>query len=69
MLIGIPPFYHRNQELMFDLIKTSVVKFPSFIPLSENCLSFIKKVSYHIIFFCLIYKILKINQLLKFKKF
>jgi len=44
MLIGIPPFYHRNQELMFDLIKTSDVKFPSFIDLSENCIDFIKKV-------------------------
>ena len=44
MLIGIPPFYHRNQELMFDLIKTSDVKFPSFIDLSESCIDFIKKV-------------------------
>ena len=43
MLIGIPPFYHRNQELMFDLIKTSDIKFPSIISLTEECQDFIEK--------------------------
>lgn len=44
MLIGIPPFYHRNQELMFDLIKKNEVKFPSFLQLNFDCLDMIKKV-------------------------
>ena len=48
MLIGIPPFYHRNQELMIDLIKTSDIKFPSFIQLSENCQDFMRKVYLYI---------------------
>ena len=28
MLVGIPPFYHKNREHMFLLIKEASIKFP-----------------------------------------
>ena len=28
MLYGIPPFYNQNQNMMFQLIKDSEVRFP-----------------------------------------
>jgi serine/threonine protein kinase len=49
MLIGIPPFYHRNQELMFDLIKNNELKFPSFLQINYDCLDIIKKVKHRLL--------------------
>jgi len=28
MLVGIPPFYHRNREQMFQLIKGASIRYP-----------------------------------------
>jgi serine/threonine protein kinase len=28
MIVGIPPYYHKNRETMFTMIKTKSVKYP-----------------------------------------
>jgi len=28
MIVGIPPYYHKNRETMFNQIKTKAVKYP-----------------------------------------
>lgn len=43
MVIGIPPFYHQNQSIMFQLIKDGEVKFPSSIKVSEELKDFVRK--------------------------
>lgn len=44
MLTGIPPFYHTNQKLMFQLIVESEVKFPSQVLISEDAKDLIMRV-------------------------
>ena len=44
MLIGIPPFFHQNQNIMFQLIKEGQVRFPSQVTLSSESKDFILKV-------------------------
>lgn len=44
MVVGIPPFYHQNQMIMFQIIKKSEIKFPSQISISEKMKDLIKKV-------------------------
>jgi hypothetical protein len=36
MIIGIPPFYHQNQQKMFELIQEEDVKFPTQIPMKDE---------------------------------
>ena len=43
MLCGLPPFYVENLDRMYDLIKTSPVKFPKRINLSEEAKDIIRK--------------------------
>ena len=43
MLCGLPPFYVENLDKMYELIKTSAVKFPKRIALSEDAKDIIKK--------------------------
>ena len=50
MLVGIPPFYHQNQNFMFQLIKEGEVRFPTQLPIDENVQDLIKKVFYSQIF-------------------
>jgi len=45
LMIGIPPFYHQNQNMMFQLIRDSEVRFPSQINLSPEAKDFISKVN------------------------
>ena len=46
MLIGLPPFYNREQNThkMFSAIQTKEVVFPSKIALSDEAKSFITQV-------------------------
>ena len=46
MLIGLPPFYHPDHELMFQLITESEVSFPSQVSISEEAKDLITKVSH-----------------------
>jgi serum/glucocorticoid-regulated kinase 2 len=43
MLFGIPPFYSKNTEKMFDLITKAELKFPKKINVSEDAKDLIKK--------------------------
>ena len=43
MLCGLPPFYVENLDKMYELIKTSTVKFPKRIVLSEDAKDIIRK--------------------------
>ena len=43
MLCGLPPFYVENLDKMYELIKTSTVKFPKRIVLSEAAKDIIRK--------------------------
>ena len=43
MLFGIPPFYSKNTEKMFDLITKAELKFPKKIEVSEDAKDLIKK--------------------------
>ena len=43
MLCGLPPFYVENLDKMYELIKTSSVKFPKRINLSEDAKDVIRK--------------------------
>ena len=43
MLCGLPPFYVENLDKMYELIKTSSVKFPKRINLSEDAKDIIRK--------------------------
>lgn len=53
MIVGFPPFYtgQQNNNKMFELIKKKAVYFPDEqrhnISMSENCRSFISRVSNH----------------------
>ena len=44
MLVGIPPFYHQNQNFMFQLIAKGELRFPSQLTLNENAKNLITKV-------------------------
>lgn len=56
-MVGIPPFYHQNQNIMFQLIKEGEVKFPSKIEMSEEAKDFIKNVGTISVFFNHFWKI------------
>merc|ERR1711957_644602 len=47
MIVGFPPFYHRNRLAMYDLIEKSPVKFPDTvehgIPMSDDARDLISK--------------------------
>jgi serum/glucocorticoid-regulated kinase 2 len=43
MLCGLPPFYVENLDKMYDMIKTSAVRFPKKINLSEDAKDVIRK--------------------------
>lgn len=43
MLFGIPPFYSRNIEQMYEFIKTSELKFPKKVFISSNAKAIITK--------------------------
>ena len=43
MLCGLPPFYVENLDKMYEMIKTSSVKFPKRINLSEEAKDIIRK--------------------------
>jgi serum/glucocorticoid-regulated kinase 2 len=47
MIVGFPPFYHKNQNTMYDLIEKFPVKFPDpvkhGIPMSEDAKDIISK--------------------------
>lgn len=49
-MIGIPPFYHQNQNMMFQLIRDSEVRFPNQIALSQEAKDFISKVFFFLLF-------------------
>ena len=49
MIVGIPPFYHRNQNTMYEIITKFPVRFPdpvkhAHIKLSEQAKDIISKV-------------------------
>jgi len=37
LVVGIPPFYHENEELVIELIMKHEILYPSFIEISEEC--------------------------------
>ncbi|KAL4427052.1 hypothetical protein ABPG74_001007 [Tetrahymena malaccensis] len=41
MVIGIPPFFNNNQNVMFQQISEKDVKFPTSTPLSKECMDII----------------------------
>eukprot|EP00828_Plagiopyla_frontata_P037393 TRINITY_DN49150_c0_g1_i1.p4 TRINITY_DN49150_c0_g1~~TRINITY_DN49150_c0_g1_i1.p4 ORF type:complete len:115 (-),score=21.44 TRINITY_DN49150_c0_g1_i1:80-424(-) len=43
MIIGIPPFYNQNQNVMFQLILDATLQFPKSIEISLDCQDFITK--------------------------
>lgn len=43
LMVGIPPFYHQNHNMMFQLIQTSDLKFHPQIKLSDEAKDFISK--------------------------
>jgi serum/glucocorticoid-regulated kinase 2 len=46
MIVGIPPFYHQNQKVMFEFIRSKTIIFPGDkynIPISEECKDIISK--------------------------
>lgn len=43
MIVGIPPFYHHNQSVMFQLIVERDLKFPQTTPISDNGKDLISK--------------------------
>ena len=43
MLCGLPPFYVENLDKMYEMIKSSAVKFPKRISLSEDAKDVIRK--------------------------
>jgi hypothetical protein len=49
MLVGIPPFYHQNQHVMYQYITTKNIIFPDAakykIPITEEAKDLISKVS------------------------
>ena len=44
MMVGIPPFYHNNQMMMFQLIRKAEIRFPAQITVSEEAKDLVKKV-------------------------
>jgi serine/threonine protein kinase len=48
MIVGFPPFYHKNQNTMYELIQKYPVRFPDpvkhKITMSEDCQDLITKV-------------------------
>ncbi len=45
-LVGISPFYHPNQTLMFELIVEAEVKFPSQVAISDESKDLIVRVRF-----------------------
>ena len=45
MMVGIPPFYHNNQMMMFQLIRKAEIRFPAQIVISEEAKDLVKKVT------------------------
>mmetsp|Transcript_31020 Transcript_31020/g.35337 ORF Transcript_31020/g.35337 Transcript_31020/m.35337 type:complete len:459 (+) Transcript_31020:632-2008(+) len=43
MMVGIPPYYNQNVQLMYQLIKHAELRFPSKRPLSADATDIIKK--------------------------
>jgi len=47
MIVGFPPFYHKNQNTMYELISKYPVRFPDpdkhKIPMSEECKDLINR--------------------------
>eukprot|EP00357_Protocruzia_adherens_P036348 CAMPEP_0115025558 /NCGR_PEP_ID=MMETSP0216-20121206/34092_1 /TAXON_ID=223996 /ORGANISM="Protocruzia adherens, Strain Boccale" /LENGTH=457 /DNA_ID=CAMNT_0002400205 /DNA_START=786 /DNA_END=2159 /DNA_ORIENTATION=+ len=43
MMVGIPPYYNQNVQLMYQLIKHAELRFPSKRPLSDDATDIIKK--------------------------
>jgi serum/glucocorticoid-regulated kinase 2 len=43
MLVGVPPFYNQNIQLMYELIQHGEIKFPVASPLSANAEDLITK--------------------------
>ena len=46
MLVGIPPFYHQNQKVMYEFIRIKSIIFPDAkykIPISDECKDIINK--------------------------
>lgn len=43
MLVGIPPFYNENVQLMYELIQHGEIRFPKMNPLSDQARDFITK--------------------------
>ena len=60
MMVGIPPFYHNNQMMMFQLIRKAEIRFPAQIMVSEEAKDLVKKVLKIIIF--LVFHIFIKNQ-------
>ena len=42
MVVGVPPFYHENEEIVIELILKNEILFPSTLELSEECKDLIK---------------------------
>lgn len=43
MMVGIPPFYHNNQMMMFQLIRKAEIRFPAQISVSEEAKDLVRK--------------------------
>lgn len=43
-MFGLPPFYNKNQTIMFKLIKEGELKFPEKPEVSQDAKDFIRKV-------------------------
>lgn len=42
MLFALPPFYTKNQDQMFSMIKEAIIQFPEKVPISAEAKSFIQ---------------------------
>ena len=48
MLQALPPFYHRDPEVMYNMIQKQDLKFKSHISISDNAKDLISKVNFNL---------------------
>ncbi len=58
MMYGLPPFYNKNQSVMFKLIKEGELKFPERPETTKEAKDFITKVFLNLNYLTLIFLII-----------
>lgn len=44
-MVGIPPFYHNNQMMMFQLIRKAEIRFPAQISLGDDAKDLVRRLA------------------------